>query len=191
MDKEQMFSFEDQSAWRSWLIQNHNNTAEAWLIFYKKRSGKKGISYEGAVDEALCFGWIDGKLQRIDDEKHRIRFTMRKPGSVWSKINKDKALRLMASGKMTEAGLLKIEEAKKNGAWNNAYTNIVTEKIPQDLRVALQPDKDAWRNFRNFANSYRNNYIGWVLGAKSDATRNRRITEVVKRALMNKKPGEP
>ena len=186
-----MLSFEDQSAWRNWLIQNHKNTTEAWLIFYKKRSGKKGISYEEAVEEALCFGWIDGKLQRIDDEKHRIRFTMRKPGSVWSKINKDKALRLMASGKMAGAGLLKIEEAKKNGAWDNAYTNIVTEKIPQDLRVALQRDKDAWRNFKNFANSYRNNYIGWVLGAKSDETRSRRIAVVVKRASMNKKPGEP
>ena len=96
---------------------------------------------------------------------------------------------LIASGKMTEAGLAKIEEAKRNGYWDSAYTNRITDELPLDLKNALLLDKDAWCHFQRFANSYRNNYIGWVNMAKSEETRQRRISEVVKRSSMNKKPG--
>ena len=163
---------------------------EAWLIHYKKHTNKVSISYNQALEEALCFGWIDGKLQSIDEEKYRIRYSPRKGRSVWSKINKEKAEELIKSGKMIDAGLTKIEEAKKNGNWDSAYTNRNIEKLPIDLRDALLQEKDALYNFQRFANSYRNNYIGWINEAKAEATRTRRIKEVVKRSSMNKKPGE-
>ena len=189
MQTEKVLYFENGVSWRKWLAQNHHNAKEAWLIFYKKHSGKTGISYDEALEEALCFGWIDGKMQGIDEEKYMIRYTPRKAKSVWSKINKEKALRLLESGRMTDAGMAKIEEAKKNGNWDSAYTNRETDELPLDLKNALMQEKDAWYNFQRFANSYRNNYIGWVNGAKSENTRKRRIGEVVKRSSMNKKPG--
>jgi uncharacterized protein YdeI (YjbR/CyaY-like superfamily) len=142
-----------------------------------------------AVEEALCFGWIDSILRRIDDERFVLKYTPRKAKSIWSKENRDRAEILMNTGKMTQAGLLKIEEAKRNGFWDTAYTNTVREKIPPDLQEAILQDKKAWKNFQQFANTYRNMYIGWVTGAKTEATRKKRITEVVRRSLMKIKPG--
>ena len=128
-------------------------------------------------------------MKSLDDEKYIIRYSPRKAKSVWSKLNKEKAEKLIASGKMTDAGLAKIEAAKKNGYWDSAYTNREIDELPLDLKNALILDEDAWDNFQRFANSYRNNYIGWVNMAKSEETRKRRISEVVKRSSMNKKPG--
>ena len=183
MQKEEFLHFKDQSSWRKWLTQNYKNAREAWLVFYKKHSGITCISYEEALEEALCFGWIDGKMQSIDEEKYVIRYSPRRVKSVWSKLNKDRALRLIESGRMTDAGMARIEEAKKNGYWDKAYTNRKTDELPPDLKNALIKNVDAWYNFQRFANSYRNNYIGWVNEAKSDETRKRRIEKVVKRAL--------
>jgi uncharacterized protein YdeI (YjbR/CyaY-like superfamily) len=185
----EVLHFEKGQQWRDWLAKNHTSADEAWLIHYKKHTNKVGISYDAALEEALCFGWIDGKMQSIDEEKYRIRYSPRKSRSVWSKLNKEKAKRLIESGKMTDAGIAKIDEAKKNGNWDNAYTNRKTDELPLDLKYALIQDMDAWYNFQRFANSYRNNYIGWITGAKSEETRKRRIAEVVKRSSMNKKPG--
>jgi uncharacterized protein YdeI (YjbR/CyaY-like superfamily) len=131
--------------------------------------------HDDAVAEALCFGWIDGKLKSIDEDRFILRYSPRKAKSVWSKINKEKAEKLIASGRMTADGLAKIEEAKKNGYWDAAYTNRTKYEMPDDLKKALIEDIDAWNNFENFANSYRNMYIGWVIGAKTEATRQKRI----------------
>ena len=128
-------------------------------------------------------------MRSIDEEKFILKYTPRKTKSVWSKLNKDKAEKLIKLGKMTDAGLVKIEEAKKNGLWYAAYTNKDREDIPEDLDKALLQNKEAWNNFHNFANSYWNMYIGWVNSAKTEETRRRRITEVVKRSSLNKKPG--
>ena len=181
--------FKNGDEWHQWLKLHHDREAEAWLVYYKKDTGKRGVSYNEAVDEALCFGWIDGKLMRLDEEKYVIRFTPRKSRSVWSRINRDKAEKLIEAGKMTPAGLARIEEARHNGFWENAYTNKKRERMPSDLKKALLEDKKAWENFSSFANSYRNMYIGWVNDARKAETRGRRIEEVVKRALVNKKPG--
>ena len=183
--------FRNSNEWRYWLSQNHSIRKEAWLFIYKKRSNKTGISYDEALEEALCFGWIDGKMQSIDKEKFILRFSPRKIRSVWSKLNKDKAEKLIKLGKMTDAGLVKIEEAKRNGFWDAAYTNKERDEIPEDLSRALLQKNDAWNNFHNFANSYWNMYIGWVNGAKTEETRKRRILEVVKRSALNEKPGIP
>ena len=122
--------FKNKDAWRNWLEKNHDSKSEIWLIHYKKKSKKKSVSQFEAVEEALCFGWIDSKLKRVDDERYILRYSPRKPKSVWSKINKDRAEELISSGMMTSAGLEKINFAKKYGFWDSAYTNKVKEKLP-------------------------------------------------------------
>ena len=189
MESGDILDFKDAIEWRKWLKLNHNIENKAILYIYKKNSTIPGIDYDNALEEALCFGWIDGKMNSIDKDKFVLRFSPRKAKSVWSKINKDKAELLISQGKMTEAGLKKIEEAKKNGMWETAYTNKKRDKIPDDLESALFEDRLAWKNFHGFANSYRNMYIGWVINAKTEVTRRKRIAEVVKRASLNLKPG--
>lgn len=189
MNENPVLFFKNRNQWRRWLEINNKKFKEAWLIHYKKPASKKSISHFEAVEEALCFGWIDSKLKKIDEEKFILKYSPRKQKSVWSKINKEKAEKLIASGKMTQAGLEKIEEAKKQGLWDKAYTNLVREKLPSDLKKSLMKNKTAWKNFQNFANSYRNMYIYWIEDAKTELTRKRRIIEVVKRVANNKKPG--
>ena len=184
---ENVLYFKNRQEWRSWLSQNHDKVNSSWLTFYKKNSHKKGISLEESVEEALCFGWIDGKLRRIDDERYALRFSPRKAKSVWSKINKDRAEKLIRAGKMTSAGLAKIEAAKKNGLWDAAYTNKLEDHTPSDLEKALMTNKEAWSNFQNLANSYKNMFIGWVTSAKTNETRQKRIEKVVEQAQKNKK----
>jgi uncharacterized protein YdeI (YjbR/CyaY-like superfamily) len=189
IDLKDALLFKNKKQWRKWLEKNHEKSREIWLIHYKKKSGKKNISHLDAVEEALCFGWIDSTLKRIDEEKYILRYTPRKKKSIWSKINRETAERMIKLGKMTEFGLNKIELAKKHSLWDNAYTNKVRDEIPLDLKEALLSDKVAWNNFQKFANSYRNMYIGWVNNAKTDITKRKRISEVVKRSRENKKPG--
>jgi len=189
MNKREALYFKDKDEWRKWLVNHHKKSKEIWLIHYKKSIGKKGINHTDAVEEALCFGWIDSKLKKIDEERFILKYTPRKQKSVWSKINKEKAEELIASGKMTQVGLEKIQEAKKHGLWDTAYTNLKKDRLPSDLKKSLMENKTAWNNFKNFANSYRNMYIGWVEGAKTEVTRKKRIIEVVKRSSFNKKPG--
>ena len=179
--------FKNKLEWRKWLEKNHDTQTEVWLVHYKKISNKKSISHIQAVKEALCFGWIDSKLKRIDEERFILRYSPRKEKSVWSKINKETAERMIISGEMTEAGLEKINLAKKQGTWESAYTNKVKERLPSDLKNGLNKDKVAWDNFKNFANSYRNMYIGWVKNAKTKVTRKKRISKVVEQSRNNKK----
>ena len=175
--------------WRAWLQKHHAAEDELWLIFYKKHTGKAGLVYEEAVQEALCFGWIDGIMKSVDQDRFVLRFSPRKTNSIWSRRNKDKAEQLVAQGRMTIAGLARIDEAKKNGSWEAAYTNQTREEIPPDLKKALMKNPTARKNFQRFANSYRNMYIGWINGAKAEKTREKRIIEVVERSTQNIKPG--
>ncbi|HEX9897268.1 MAG TPA: YdeI/OmpD-associated family protein [Dehalococcoidales bacterium] len=181
--------FADRTEWRKWLVRNHAKEKEALLIHYRKDSGKTGLDHFDAVEEALCFGWIDSILKRVDDERFVLKYTPRKANSIWSKINRDKAEQLIEAGKMTKAGLLKIEEAKQNGNWDNAYTSLIKDTLPDDLKQALMNNKKAWWNFQKFAATYRNMYIGWVNGARTVATRRKRIAEVVYRSERKIKPG--
>jgi len=181
--------FKNRDEWRYWLEKNHAILNEIWLIHYKKSLGKKNLNHFDAVEEALCFGWIDSKLKKIDEERFILKYSPRKSKSVWSKINKDNAEKMISLGKMTQAGFDKIKEAKKQGFWDTAYTNLVKEPPPSDLKKALVINQTAWKNFQHFANSYRNMYIGWVKNAKNEETRKKRISKVVERSLHNKKPG--
>ncbi len=179
--------FTSREDWRAWLELNHSRAGHVWLIFYKKGSVKKGVSLAEAVEEAICFGWIDGQLRRVDEETFKLRFSPRQAGSVWSQINKVRAEKLIAERRMAEAGLAKIAEAKKTGYWDTAYTNKIKGEMPPDLQDALLKDGKAFENFQNFANTYRNMYIGWITSAKTAETRKKRINKVVEQSLRNKK----
>ena len=184
---ENIHSFQDREEWRNWLKDNYKKESFVWVILFKKKYRKKGLILEDAVEEAICFGWIDGKLKRVDAKRFSLRFSPRKKKSVWSKINKERAERLIKSGRITEAGLAKIEEAKRNGLWDRAYTNKTKEPLPLDLKKALMKEEKAWNNFQGFANTYRNMYIGWINSAKTTETRVKRIRKVVEQSFLNKK----
>lgn len=182
------FKFKDRAEWRRWLADNHSDKNMVWVIIYKKGSKKKGLRYEEAVEEALCYGWIDSKMQSIDNERFRQRFSPRRKNSPWSKNNKDRAERMIKAGVMTEAGFKVIEEAKLNGWWDKAYTSKERLDIPEDLLKALKQNSEAWSNFKVFSNSAKLRYVYWIENAKQEETRRRRIAEVIKKAAQNIKP---
>lgn len=186
MQHEPVF-FKDRSSWRRWLAKNHSKSSEIWILAFKKHTGVECISYEEALEEAICYGWIDSRLKRIDDERHTWRFAPRKPDSIWSTSNKKRVEKLVKEGKMTDHGMVKIEAAKRGGMWDKAYTPRKPPRMPKDLTDALRQDELAWRNFQAFARSYRHNYIYWVTSAKREETRKKRIEEIVKRARKNMK----
>lgn len=171
----------DRSAWRKWLEDNHHGEKQIWLIYYKKHTGKPSIPYEDAVEEAICFGWIDTTIKRLDDERYAQKFTRRKKGSKWNQRNIERAGKMIREGKMTAQGLKKFNERVE-------YDKVVeTLEIPPDMEEALKINKIAWTNFINFAPSYRRMYIYYVTIAKREKTRNRRIERVVSLAVENKK----
>lgn len=180
--------FQDFKEWRMWLEENHSSEKEVWVIIRKKNSGRKGLKYEEAVEEAICFGWIDSKMQSVDAESFRQRFSPRRKNSIWSKKNKETAEKMIKAGKMTQTGFAAINMAKQNGKWDAAYSSKMTLAIPMDLAEALKENGLAWENFNKFSNSTRFQYIYWVNSAKKDETRRKRIVEVVKKAARNIKP---
>jgi uncharacterized protein YdeI (YjbR/CyaY-like superfamily) len=147
---------------------------------YKKHTGKPGLSYLEALEEALCFGWIDGILKRIDDEKHTVRFSPRKRGSIWSELNKKRVSQLIEDGRMTEAGLSKVNEAKANGQWDKAAEREDITLVPSALTAALARNAEARRNFEKLAPCYRKQFIYWVGIAKRDETRRKRVVETIR-----------
>jgi uncharacterized protein YdeI (YjbR/CyaY-like superfamily) len=159
------------------------------LIYYKKHTGKPIIPYDEAVEEAICFGWIDGIVKRIDDEKYARKFTPRTENSRWSELNKKRAKKMIAAGKMTEAGLQKIEEAKRNGIWSQTSTQRKRFELSPEFEKILKSNKIAWHNFNNLAPSYKKNYIGWVMSAKREETIKHRFNEVLRCLEQNKKLG--
>ena len=185
----QQLRFANRDKWRAWLEENHTTAGEAWLVHYKKHTGQPGLSLEEAVEEALCFGWIDGVLRPIDDEKYALRYSPRKKGSIWSEVNKRRVRKLIKQGRMTEAGLAKIREAKANGEWLAATQREDTTNIPADLKKALKANKQTWRNFESLALSHKKLFIYWITSAKTDVTRQRRIQETVRLVAENKKLG--
>jgi uncharacterized protein YdeI (YjbR/CyaY-like superfamily) len=179
----------DRQEWRAWLEKNHAMEKEVWLIYFKKHTGNPRIPYDDAVEEALCFGWIDSIVSKIDEDKYCQKFTPRKEKSSWSELNKKRVERLIKQGRMTEIGLAKIETAKKNGAWNKTATSKMTFDIPIELEEALSADAEARTFFYSLSPSYRKQYIGWIAGAKKKETRKKRTSEAVKLLNKNQKLG--
>jgi uncharacterized protein YdeI (YjbR/CyaY-like superfamily) len=186
MRQEPVF-FEDRKAWRRWLEKYHDKRSEVWILTFKTHTGRKCVSYSDALDEALCYGWIDSRVRRIDDEKHLWRFAPRRLDSIWSLSNRRRAENLISRGLMTDHGLKKIEAGKRSGEWAKAISPSMPPKMPKEMKEALMMNKKAWKNFQAFAKSYRTTYIYWVLTAKREETKRKRIEVVVSRAERNLK----
>lgn len=135
--------FETPKEWEQWLLKHHTDISAVWLRFYKKASGKKSINYDEALDEALCFGWIDGLVNAYDTESYLQRFTPRRPKGNWSKRNTEHIARLIKLGKMRPAGIQEVENAKKDGRWEAAYASPANITIPEDFLKALEKNKKA------------------------------------------------
>jgi len=179
----------NRDEWRSWLEKNHKTESEIWLIYLKKHTKKETVSYNDAVEQALCFGWIDSLVKSIDQNSYMQKYTPRKSNSVWSLANKKRVEKMITEGKMTPAGMEKVKTAKKSGWWDKAYSSKTEFKIPDELINALKENPIAFKNFNNFPPSARNNYIGYIISAKKEDTIKRRIAFVVERSEKNLKPG--
>jgi uncharacterized protein YdeI (YjbR/CyaY-like superfamily) len=179
----------DRDQWRDWLCRHHATEAGIWLVFYKKETAKPTIAYEAAVEEALCFGWIDGVIKKIDDARYVRKFTPRRDNSGWSELNKKRAEKMLRQGKMTEAGMAKIKAAKKSGLWDKDPRPVISFDVPPELARALARNKKAKETFEKLAPSHRRHYIAWIAVAKRPETRERRIAESVALLEQGKKLG--
>lgn len=181
--------FRTRKDWRKWLEQNHASSDGIWMICYKKGSGRKGIKYEEAVEEALCFGWIDSRLKRINDDYFIQHYTPRRKGSRWSKYNLERAEALLKKDLMAPAGKIEYEKALADPKriYENRYDG--EPLIPEDLLQALMKNPVAYENFSRFPVSGRRIYISWLNDARREETRLKRINKIVLFSAENRKPG--
>ena len=179
-------SFRNRDEWRSWLAANHNKKKDVWLFITRKKAEKDGLKLQEAVEEALCFGWIDSKMKSFDNNRFILRFSKRNPHSIWSKINQSRVQKMIELEKMTEAGLISVEEAKINGTWNRAYTSKVNPIVPKDLEEILNLNPSAKERFMTLTNSTKLQLIVWIEGAKRLETRKKRINECLRRVQVTK-----
>lgn len=179
----------DNIQWREWLASNHLECSGIWLIYNKKIKGKElpGLSWSEAVDTALCFGWIDSKKLPIDEKQFMQFFSKRKPKSGWSRINKEKVKHLIDLGLMTDVGLKTIDAARRDGSWNALD---VVEKliIPEDLALMLTEHSRCEVFFSSLSNSVKKSIFYWLLSAKREETRNRRLAEIIRFTNEGKLP---
>ncbi len=168
----------DRAAWRSWLATHAETTTAVWLVYFKKGSAQPSITWDEAVEEALCFGWIDSKAKPIDDARYKQYFSPRKPSSVWSKVNKARVERLIADGLMREPGLRAIDIAQANGSWS-ALDDVEALIIPDDLAAAFAASPGTREAFDRLSRTNRRNILQWIATAKRPQTRAKRIAETV------------
>ena len=174
-----VFSFNTQEEWREWLSQNYSTDSGVWLRFYKKASGIKKVNYQEALDEALCYGWIDGLVNKYDENSYLQRFTPRRKQSTWSQINKGHVARLTSLGKMHEAGLSEVTRAKKDGRWDVAYASPANTVAPDDFIKALSKNKRAKEFWEALNKTNKYAMIWQINNAKREETRIRRIEKFV------------
>jgi uncharacterized protein YdeI (YjbR/CyaY-like superfamily) len=183
----EVFYPRSQTAWRIWLQENHLSKQAVWLVFYNKKSEKKSITWGDAVDEALCFGWIDSKKISIDKETSHQYFSKRKPKSTWSKINKQKIQRLIEQDLMMEAGYASIALAKHNGSWT-MIDDVEELIIPKDLSKAFGNNKGSKKYFLSLSKSKQKYLLQWIVLAKQTQIRQKRIDEIALCASEEKMP---
>jgi uncharacterized protein YdeI (YjbR/CyaY-like superfamily) len=169
---------------RNWLAENHSKTESAWLVTWKKADPARHVPYDAVVEELLCFGWVDSLPRKLDDERSMLLISPRKAKSNWSKVNRDRVERLVASGLMQPSGLSLIEEAKARGTWE-ALDTVEALSVPGDLQTALAAVPDAAANFDAFPKSAKRGILEWILNAKQPATRAKRIEETARLAGEN------
>lgn len=184
----------DRAAWRGWLRQNHTRPDGVWLLIRKKGITASGVAYDDAVEEALCFGWIDATSNRHDDDHYRLWVAPRKPRSVWAASNKARVERLIAEGRMTPAGSAKIETAKADGSWN-ALDGLGDLSVPDDLAEALDANPLAREHFEAFPPGVRKQILSWIRSAKRAETRAKRVATTAEAAARNvrvsdRRPGD-
>ncbi len=184
-----VFYAENQTAWREWLQKNHAIQENVWLQIFKKESGVSSVYYPEAVDEALCFGWIDSLANKNDEQSYLQFFSRRKPKSNWSRVNKEKVERLIANNQMQPAGLKMVDLAKQNGCWN-ALDAVENLEIPADLETEFQKYEQAAYFFKQFSRSTQRGILEWILNAKTTPTRQRRIAETAQLAAINQKANQ-
>jgi uncharacterized protein YdeI (YjbR/CyaY-like superfamily) len=186
----QSLYFTSSDQWHKWLTQNHAKQNVVWLTFYKASSGRPSLDYENAVDEALCFGWIDSIIKNVDENSYARKFTRRNPGSKWSEINKSRVARLIAEKRMTAAGMRSVEQAKADGSWDKPdRPPRINTQMPTDFESALKRDKLASHNFYKLAPTYQKQFIIWIVMAKRPETRQRRIEESIRLLVKGEKLG--
>ena len=189
MSKEEIETYCPKSPkdWRKWLEKNHQSKQSVWLIYFRASTKIPSISWSEAVDEALCFGWIDSTKKTIDNERYMQYFSRRKPNSTWSKINKEKVTKLIQNNLMTKAGFDSIETAKQNGTWilMDDVENLI---IPEDLRIALNKNESSMEFFQSQSRSIKKGMLHWVVVAKRIETRKKRIAEIAQSAAKGTRP---
>ncbi len=194
LDDAPLVHADDRPAWRSWLEANHADVRGAWLVLWRPRSaralaGRAGsqspvLDYEGAVEEALCFGWVDSTGGSVDEDRTRLYFAVRKPRSAWAATNKARVERLIAAGLMAPAGLAAIERARANGSWE-ILDSVERLEVPPDLSAALAALPSAMANFAAFPTSARKQMLQWVVFAVRPETRVERIRQIAEAAARN------
>jgi len=171
--------------WQEWLEQHHASENGVWLVFYKKGFSDQTLDYQGALDEALCIGWVDSIIKKLDEQRYARKFTPRKETSQWSEINKRRVAELIALGRMKPQGMALIDAAKANGQWDKVFgPPKVGDDIPSELKAALDQNSEARRNFEQLAPSFRRQYILWVLMPKRPETKAQHVKEAI--ALLEK-----
>jgi len=178
-----------RAEWRAWLQKNHDRCEEVWLVYFKQHTGKPTISYRDSVEEAICFGWIDGLKKRIDDERYAHRFTPRKPGSKWSPLNIRLAEKLIAERRMTQPGLAAFERRQLYDEGFLEARESTQSELPAEIEKALRANQTAWKNYKALAPGYRKQYAGWLSSAVRPETRQKRLKEALRLLEQNRKLG--
>lgn len=181
--------FTNRKDWRAWLAEHHGTEKEVWLVYHKKDSGKPIMSYDHSVEEALCFGWIDSIITRIDSAKFARKFTPRKVASKWSESNKERVEKMIKEGKMTSAGLAKVQEAKETGKWLKTQPAKKEPTVPSYIEEALAGKKKALSFYNRLAPGYKRIAVAWIDSAKKEETRKKRLAEFIRLLEQNKKLG--
>lgn len=182
-------SAKSASVWRKWLEKNHIKEKSVFLIIYRKKCEVPSVYYSEAVDEALCFGWIDSVPKKRDAISYYLLFSKRNPKSNWSRVNKIKVERLLKEDKITEAGQKMIDLAKTTGTWT-ALDHVYDLKVPEDLQERLAKNKNALKHFEAFSPSSKRGILEWIHSAKRPETRQKRLKEIVRLAAQNIKANQ-
>jgi uncharacterized protein YdeI (YjbR/CyaY-like superfamily) len=181
------FSPKTVDQWRQWLAEHHDSESEVWLVFHKLHTGVASIDYKDALDEALCFGWVDSLVKRLDDQRYARKFTPRRADSRWSSINRKRYAALKARGRLKPAGINRAPTDRTYGPLPARYK--VPSKIPPYIQIALKKHPRALRYFETLAPSHRRRYLGWIESAKHDETKARRLKEVIRLLTAGKMLG--
>jgi uncharacterized protein YdeI (YjbR/CyaY-like superfamily) len=180
----------DRQAWQDWLAANHDQADEIWLIYYKKATGIPSLAYQDTLDVALCYGWIDSLIKKIDEQRYARKFTPRKDDSKWSLVNKKRVEQLIQDGLMTEHGLNKVEAAKRSGSWDAPVQKPKLDfKMPSEFAEALKINPEAEETYYKLAPSYQKQYLAWIATAKRSETKQKRVQESIKLLREGKKLG--